>query len=41
MMPAPPLVYSPMDVGVFLLANAIIIALCAPRLLADVKRWRS
>lgn len=40
-MTAPPLVNSPMDIGIFLLANAIIITLCAPRFLVDLRRWRS
>ncbi len=39
--PPPELVFTPVEIGVFLLANAIIAFFCAPRLFLDVKRWRS
>ena len=41
MMPSPPIVLGPMEFGAFMLANANIIFFCAPRLLIDLKRWRS
>jgi hypothetical protein len=41
MIPSPPIVLGPMEFGAFMLANAIIIFFCAPRLLIDLKRWRS
>jgi len=35
----PPLVLGWPELGVFLLANAIIVWICAPRLLVDIRRW--
>jgi hypothetical protein len=37
---APPLVLDGTVIGVFLLANAIIIWICAPRFWKDVLAWR-
>lgn len=39
MTPAP-VVFGPIEIGVFLLANAIIIWICLPPLLRDIRRWR-
>ena len=36
----PPLVLGWPEIGIFLLANAIIIAICAPRLWKDILAWR-
>jgi hypothetical protein len=35
-----PLVFGWPEIGTFLLANAIIIYICAPKLLRDIRRWR-
>ncbi len=40
-MTAPPMVIGPSEIGAFILANAIIIFFCAPRLFLDMKRWMS
>ena len=37
----PPLVLGWTEIGIFLLANAIIIWICAPRLLRDIVGWRA
>lgn len=39
-MSPPPLVFGPVEIGVFVLANAIIVWICAPKLLQDIRRWR-
>lgn len=40
-MTPPPLVFGPIEIGVFILANVVIVFFCAPRLLIDIRRWRS
>lgn len=35
----PPVRFGPGEWVFFLLANAIIIGICAPKLLGDVRRW--
>lgn len=39
-MTPPPLVIGWPEIGIFLLANAIIIWICAPRLWRDIVTWR-
>ncbi len=39
-MPAPPLTIGVEELGLFLLANVIIVWICAPKLLTDIRRWR-
>lgn len=34
-----PLTIGWMEIGTFLLANVIIIWICAPRLIGDIRRW--
>ncbi len=36
----PALSIGPVEIGVFLLANAIIFYICFGKLWADIKRWR-
>ncbi|MFN7143221.1 MAG: hypothetical protein ACK4YP_05550 [Myxococcota bacterium] len=38
--PQPPLVFGWPEIGVFLLANAIVFYICFPKLWQDIKRWR-
>lgn len=40
-MTTPPMVIGLPEIAAFILANAIIIFFCAPRLFVDLKRWRS
>jgi hypothetical protein len=35
-----PYVFGWSEVGIFLLANAIIWAICFPRVWADIRKWR-
>jgi hypothetical protein len=35
-----PLDVGPAEIGIFLLANAIIFYICFPKLWKDMKRWR-
>ena len=39
-MAPPPLILGAGEFGMFLLANAIIVWICAPKLLGDIRRWR-
>jgi hypothetical protein len=36
----PPVAFGPLDWAIFLLANAIILLICWPKLRDDIVRWR-